>query len=186
MEKKMNEDHFILDGYNIIHALREFSKKNHDFSDERSKLIDIMLEYGAYEGYKITIVFDALFTETKEYQEKINENICVVFTGAGKTADSYIEQLVYDEIQKNKTVYVVTSDKDEQMTVLGAGAYRLSTREFLKRVRVFKRKLRAKEKALNLELKGKTRLYECLSEETSYKLETLRRGEKYRKKRGNT
>ena len=53
----------------------------------------------------------------------------VVFTCQGETADAYMEKLA-DEIGKNESVRVVTSDALIQLTALRAGVLRMSAREF--------------------------------------------------------
>ena len=53
----------------------------------------------------------------------------MVFTRQGETADAYMEKLA-DEIGKNKSVRVVTSDALIQLTALRAGVLRMSAREF--------------------------------------------------------
>ena len=53
----------------------------------------------------------------------------VVFARQGETADAYMEKLA-DEIGKNESVRVVTSDALIQLTALRAGVLRMSAREF--------------------------------------------------------
>ena len=58
-----------------------------------------------------------------------HHNIYVVYTKEAETADQYIEKTVQD-IGRQYHVTVATSDALEQMIILGAGAYRVSAREF--------------------------------------------------------
>ena len=56
-------------------------------------LIEILQNYATYKGYKIFIVFDAhMVNGSLEKREKISDNIIVVFTKEGETADSFIEK----------------------------------------------------------------------------------------------
>ena len=57
-------------------------------------------------------------------------SLCNVFTNEGETADSWIERRTYELKHERAKVFVVTSDYAEQMHILGAGAYRISAREF--------------------------------------------------------
>ena len=52
------------------------------------------------------------------------------FTKENETADAYIEKATH-ELCKNNRVYVATSDGLEQMIILGQGAIRIPTSQFL-------------------------------------------------------
>lgn len=139
--KLRKREYFIIDGYNVINAWPELITLRENLDHARDRLIAIMAEYGAYEQYDVTIVFDALFTSSQQSYEQISPHLEVVFTGEGETADRYIEKLAYDLVRTGKEVYVVTSDWAEQMTILGAGAYRMSSRELLKAIKKAKKKI---------------------------------------------
>lgn len=140
MEKK--REHYILDGYNIIHSWPELLELAGELKNARDRLVDIMIEYGTYEHLDITIVFDALFTTDEAHEEKLNPHFSVIYTEQGETADSYIERLAYELVRQDFEVHVVTSDGAEQTVILGAGAYRLPSREFRRMVRRSKEKMR--------------------------------------------
>jgi uncharacterized protein len=137
--KKQRREHFIIDGYNVINAWSELIALRDNLGYARDRLIHIMAEYGAYEDYDVTIVFDALFTETEKTCEKINEQLKIVYTDEHETADSYIEKLAYDLVRMGKEVHVVTSDGAEQSLILGAGAYRMPSLELQKLVKKAKK-----------------------------------------------
>lgn len=100
----------------------------------------MLAEYGAYEKYDMTVVFDALFTADDERVEQVNKHLEVVYTGKGETADSYIERLAYDSVRMGREVHVVTSDGAEQAVILGAGAYRHPSGEFHRMVKRAKKR----------------------------------------------
>lgn len=135
-------EHYIVDGYNVVHAWPELSALTGELAHARDRLIHLMMEYGAYEGYDITIVFDALFTTDEAREEKYGDHLTVIYTAAGETADSHIERLSYDSVRRGREVHVVTGDFAEQTAILGAGAYRLPPRELRRRVRRVKERLR--------------------------------------------
>ena len=139
---KRRREHFIIDGYNVINSWPELIELRKDLSEARDRLIHILAEYGAYEKYDVTLVFDALFTADEEHYERINANLDVIYTGMGETADSYIERLAYESVRDGREVHVVTSDGAEQAVILGAGAYRIPSREFLRNVQKTKKKIR--------------------------------------------
>lgn len=135
--------HLILDGYNVIHAWSHLtSLAKFELAVARDKLIDCMQEYATQELFMVTIVFDAIYTPEEFHQEDYGKLVTVCFTSQGETADSYIERLTYELVQSNHEVYVVTSDAPEQSYILGAGAYRLPSKELERRVFHTKKNLR--------------------------------------------
>lgn len=139
---RRRREHFIVDGYNVLNAWPELIALQKDLSEARDRLVHALAEYGAYEKYDVTVVFDALFTADEMHAEHVSEHLEVVYTGAGETADSYIERLAYDSVRAGREVHVVTSDGAEQAVILGAGAYRISSLEFRKAVRKTKKRIR--------------------------------------------
>ena len=137
MKKK---EHYIIDGYNVIYAWPKLLDA-HDLEEARDKLIHILAEYAGYERQKITIVFDAPLQEGEETHMEITKYLEVIYTGAGETADSCIERLAYLFVREFKEVHVVTSDGAEQSLILGAGAYRIPSRELYRRIERVKKKL---------------------------------------------
>lgn len=120
----------IVDGYNVINGWAELSKlKDQSLEHARDKLVEMLAGYGAYKGYRVTVVYDAHSATGLNAVEAIVSGVNVIYTGEGQTADSYIEKMAYILVRQRETVYVVTSDGAEQMAILGSGAYRISTRE---------------------------------------------------------
>lgn len=122
----------IVDGYNIIGAwpaLRVL--KDQDRMDEaRDLLIAKMADYQSYSGMKVMIVFDAynvpgLGHQMQDYQ------IEIYYTKKKETADEKIEKLVSEFYEKNRQIYVATSDYTSQRVIFGQGALRKSARELL-------------------------------------------------------
>ena len=128
-------DFMLVDGYNVINAWPELVALKENFDHARGRLVDILSGYGAYKEYRIVIVFDAhAVAGGSTLVEVIAKCLDVVFTQAGETADSYIERMAYQLVRQGEAVYVVTSDRAEQLTVLGVGAWRISARELLREV----------------------------------------------------
>ena len=138
---KQKREHYIIDGYNVINSWPELNCLLDELSFARARLEHILTDYGAYERFDITIVYDASFTLDDEHQEKLSDHVSVIYTGAGGTADSCIERLAYESVRRGREVHVVTSDSAEQFVILGAGAYRISAREFRRTVRKARQKL---------------------------------------------
>ena len=128
-EKKQEKKYFLVDGYNVIFAweeLNEIAKVNLDGA--RGRLMDIMCNYQGHIDQELILVFDAY--RIKGHREEVVDyhNIHVVYTKEAETADAYIERTTHD-MAKEHQVTVATSDRLEQMIVIGDGAHRISARE---------------------------------------------------------
>ncbi|WMJ80322.1 NYN domain-containing protein [Clostridium sp. MB40-C1] len=123
-----------VDGYNVINSWPELNTiKEYSFEAARTKLIEEMLNYSSYNGYKVFLVFDAhLLKGSIEKKEKV-DNVIIIFTKEGETADSFIERYV-NSIGRKVEVCVVTSDCLEQQVVFQRGAIRMSSIEFYSEV----------------------------------------------------
>ena len=127
-------EYLLVDGYNIIFAwddLAAIAKEDMDLA--RSRLVNLMCNYRGLHRCEIILVFDAyrIKGNTGSF-EKVN-NISVVYTKEAETADSYIERTTH-ELSKNYRVQVATSDRMEQLIIIGNGAMRISADAFRKEV----------------------------------------------------
>ena len=125
-------EYLLVDGYNVIFAwdsLKELSKNN-NLDGARNALVNILCNYQGYKKCEVILVFDAYKVKGNAREvEKVN-NINIVYTKEAETADMYIEKVTH-QLAKNHKVRVVTSDALEQLIILGNGALRVSSREFL-------------------------------------------------------
>ena len=139
-----HEKYMIVDGYNVINSWDFLQKiSNEDLAFARDKLIHMLMEFGQYEKYDVTIVFDAQYTNAEENVEELTTHCKVVYTKEKETADGYIERSAYDATRYyGKEVYVVTSDGAEQSLILGAGAYRITAKELLRSIKHSKKNIR--------------------------------------------
>lgn len=126
-------DFLLVDGYNVVGAWPELvALKEKSLEHAREKLADILAGYGAYKDYKVVIVFDAnKVAGGGPRTETTAGGLEIVYSQEGETADSYIERQAYQLVRAGHNVYVVTSDWAQQLTVLGAGAWRIPARELL-------------------------------------------------------
>ncbi len=135
-KKYDGKEYLLVDGYNVIFSwdnLRELSKDNIDGA--RNALINILCNYQGYKKCDVIIVFDAYKVKGSSREvEKVN-NINIVYTKEAETADMYIEKVTHKLVKGHNKVRVVTSDALEQVIILGNGALRVSSREFLSEVR---------------------------------------------------
>lgn len=128
--RKNGEDYVIVDGYNVIFAwdtLRELSE--HNIDSARGKLMDILSNYQGYMNCKLIVVFDSYKVKDNKGERFPYDDIEVVYTKEGETADAHIEKLTHELARKHK-VTVVTSDGLEQIVTMGQGAIRMSSRDF--------------------------------------------------------
>ena len=106
----------------------------------RTALLDLLSNYQGFTGQKVSVVFDAYRTERTPESKSSWQNVEVVFTRKGETADAYIEREVHEKADRYK-ITVATSDNLEQLTVLRLGALRMSAgmlAEEIRRVTAFK------------------------------------------------
>ncbi len=128
--RKSGEDYVIVDGYNVIFAwdtLRELSE--HNIDSARGKLMDILSNYQGYMNCKLIVVFDGYKVKDNKGERFPYDDIEVVYTKEGETADAHIEKLTHELARKHK-VTVVTSDGLEQIVTMGQGAIRMFSRDF--------------------------------------------------------
>jgi len=167
------KEYLVVDGYNIIFAWPEFDKmRKNNLDHARARLLDILVNYAALSGELVVVVFDAhLVRKSQEHSESAGKNVEVIFTQEGETADSVIERLVGD-LAGRGTVYVATSDWAEQSLIFGLGAYRLTPRELLDRV---KRAGKESERHYSSTPPGESYLENRLVDEVRKALEDWRR-----------
>ena len=166
--------HYLVDGYNLIHVWQEINTD--DLAMAREFLIRNLQEYGAYEKFEITLVFDAARSEDDENVEVYSDFFRVIYSGFNETADNVIERLSYEEVSKKREVHVVSSDATIETVILGAGAYRHPSREFYRAVKRVKQHLR-KEYLSNVTLPVKrNEVGDRIDADVFAKLEKLRRG----------
>ena len=144
-------EYLLVDGYNIIFAwdeLKELAKENIDSA--REALIEILGNYQGFRKCNVIAVFDAYKVKGGQRHFEKHGGVTVVYTQEAETADTYIERATYELSGKSRNttlpdgaapakgrkyrVRVATSDRLEQMIILGNDAMRVSAREFKKEV----------------------------------------------------
>ena len=124
----------IIDGYNLIFAwpeLKELAAERLDLA--RGRLLDMLSNYSGFTKSQVVLVFDGYRTPGNPGSREDYHNLHVTYTRDGETGDAYIERIV-DEIGKNETVRVVTSDNLIRLSALRSGVLRTSSGEFVKEV----------------------------------------------------
>lgn len=138
---KRGEEFLLVDGYNIIFSwseLAETAKLNLDAA--RAQLINILCNYQGFRRCNVILVFDAYKVRSEREVEEYG-NLKVVYTREAETADMFIEKATH-RLSADNRVRVATSDGTEQLIILGAGATRISAREFKLEVEEVERTIR--------------------------------------------
>ncbi len=127
----------LVDGYNVIFAWEKLKAIAADNLDgARDALIDVLADYQGFTGAEVIAVFDAYKVKNNPGSVMNVGKVHVVFTREAQTADAYIERATHEIVRDgNAEVSVVTSDGMVQLIVIGAGAHRISSREFEAEVR---------------------------------------------------
>ncbi|MDO4745845.1 MAG: TetM/TetW/TetO/TetS family tetracycline resistance ribosomal protection protein, partial [Bacillota bacterium] len=130
MPTEVKEEYLLVDGYNIIFAweqLKDLAKVNIDGA--REALIEILANYQGFKKCRVIVVFDAYRVKGGERHFEKYDNVDVVYTAEAETADMYIEKTAHEKA-KDYLVRVATSDRLEQMIIVGSGAFKISADEF--------------------------------------------------------
>lgn len=175
-KKKSQEEYLLVDGYNIIFAweeLRELAEAN--IHAARDKLMDILSNYQGYKKCTLILVFDAYKLEGHTEEVFPYHNIYVVYTKEAETADQYIEKTVH-RIGREYQVTVATSDRLEQVIILGQGASRISALGLKEEIEEASRQLRQewREKRQS----SRNYLFDHMTEEMADYMEEVRLGKK--------
>lgn len=128
------KEYIIVDGYNLMFAwegLAGLAKENFDAA--RHILTDILCNYRGYTKCELVLVFDGYKVKGNAGEKSDYKGIHLVYTKEDETGDMYIEKLV-EEVGKNYSVKVVTSDNLIQVSALRAGVLRVSAREFIREI----------------------------------------------------
>ena len=119
--------------------LKALAKESIDSA--RNRLINILCNYRGYKKCELILVFDAYNVPGHDREVEKIGGISVVYTKQAETADMYIEKASH-KLAKDNRVRVVTSDGLERIIILGAGASRVSSPQFLNEVKQAENEIR--------------------------------------------
>ena len=135
-------EYVLVDGYNVIHAWDDLRPVNDgDIDGSREALINILCNYQGYRKCELILVFDAYLVKGHDREVEQVDGISIVYTKEAETADMYIEKTSH-KLAKDHRVRVVTSDRLEQLIIIGNGAIRVSSEEFRNEVRQVEKEIR--------------------------------------------
>jgi predicted RNA-binding protein with PIN domain len=106
----MNRQHYILDGYNIIHAIPSLKRTLvHDAESAREMLIHSAGQFCITKKIRCTIVFDGIAPDN--YRKGPSHAPIHVVYSSPLTADAKIKQMI--EHSKNRSLLVIISSDRE-------------------------------------------------------------------------
>ena len=161
-----------VDGYNIIGAWAEADRENWPLDECRDRLVHLLQDYAGYTGQEVCVVFDGYRADRTVRTVEDRDNLTVVYTRHGETADHYIERMC-QQLPKYREARVATSDSIEQTIILGRGATRMSARELWRELNMERSAGRGRHQSPTAQ--QRTSLGAALSEEAYAALDKLRR-----------
>lgn len=142
----------LVDGYNVIGTWSDLKKtRDRDgLESARNELVESLINYSAFQGYKTQVVFDAHFRDTGVYCEALTNHLSVCYTDFGQTADTYIEKFCasfrFTLNFHTQRLIVATSDRAQQLTVVGYGAEWMSCQQLASDVELIASRMMRKQR----------------------------------------
>ncbi|MBV9388977.1 MAG: NYN domain-containing protein [Chroococcidiopsidaceae cyanobacterium CP_BM_ER_R8_30] len=136
MVRSLPEAVLLVDGYNIVGAWSylKLTRDRDGLEAARWQLVEALLNYSAFQGFDTRVIFDAQYQKNCSHQEVINQYLSVHYTDFGQTADTYIEKACaafrpYLQQAQPTRLIVATSDRIQQLMVMGYGAEWMSAQQ---------------------------------------------------------
>ena len=147
-----------------------------DYTDDhhnvlREALINDVAVF-AHKRFEATVVFDGKGNPNSTGERSDVAGVGVIFSAAGTSADSVIEELAHTAAATGRNVLVITSDATLQWTVLGKNVTRMSAAGFADEMRAIKKTTIHEVEAVA----HKNTLAERIDKETRDRLSRMARG----------
>jgi predicted RNA-binding protein with PIN domain len=162
---------YIVDGYNVLHALFRGADKDEIFA-RRDWLADRLASFVAVQGARAVLVFDGSGPRSTSSQPIKGAPVEVVFAGGRFTADTLIARRIAGR-PADVQVVVVSADQEVQRTASRAGVSRMTPRELAAELDVTGPRRQALDSALDSS-RMPSRLEDKVDPETLHRLEELR------------
>jgi predicted RNA-binding protein with PIN domain len=172
----------LVDGYNVIGAWHQLLqvRDRHGLEEARRELVTALIDYSAYQNFDTHIVFDSQYQDAPGRREVITGNLAVCYTDYRQTADTYIEKTCAQyrrDIRKfAQRLIVATSDRAQQLTVVGYGAEWMSAQQLRSEVELAVISVRRKQKANRKRQSSKRFLANSIDPVARQQLARLRMG----------
>lgn len=142
----------LVDGYNIVGAWPDLkaTRDRLGLEEARHQLIQHLMAYSAYQQYNTQVVFDAQYQGTPGSQDEISSHLTIQYTSYRQTADTYIEKACaafrHDLRRFEQRLIVATSDRAQQLTVMGYNAECMSAEKLWSEVNAMVTRVRRQER----------------------------------------
>ena len=173
----------LVDGYNIIGDWSDLKKARDRDGLEvaRRELIECLINYSASVAYRTKVVFDAHYQDTPRSTEKHTSGLSVHYTAFAETADTYIEKFcaAFDRKkyqQESTRLIVATSDRAQQLTVVGYGAEWRSAQMLAREVEHMASKVKSRTKKQRKKKPPSRFLFNALDPAAQQRLRQMRKG----------
>jgi uncharacterized protein len=173
-----------VDGYNVIGAWPQLVQlRDHQgLAAARRELVEILLGYSAAQDFDTHVVFDSQYRDTPGSREVMSSYLSVCYTDYRQTADTYIEKACAafrKDLRKfSQRLIVATSDRAQQLTVVGYGAEWMSAQKLWVEIELSSQRVRRKQKALRKQRLPSRFLGSALDPKAQERLTRLRFGER--------
>jgi uncharacterized protein len=190
MPRSRKQTVLLVDGYNVIGAWSDLhddpvspldsfhAHSRAELAIARTKLIEALINYSAYEDYETTIVFDAHSRDNPAITEVVTPNLSIHYTDFLQTADSYIERYCAGFRSELKSsvarLVVATSDRAQQLTAVGFGADCITALQLISNIEFAAKRASRQHRPPNRS--GGRFLFNSLDPEAQAKLSALRHG----------
>lgn len=173
----------LVDGYNIIGDwpdLKE-NRDHHGLEAARYELVERLINYTAAVAYRTKVVFDAHYQDTPRSVEEHTNALSVHYTAFAETADTYIEKFCATfnrkKYQQESTrLIVATSDRAQQLTVVGYGAEWLSAPMLSREVNQTESKIKSRTRKQTKKQPSGRFLFNALDPTAQQRLRQMQRG----------
>jgi predicted RNA-binding protein with PIN domain len=142
----------LVDGYNVVGAWADLRRirDREGLEAARRQLVESLTNYSAFQGYDTQVVFDSQYRDTGRSREVVTPSLSIHYTDFGQTADTFIEKTCadfrYDLRKFELRLIVATSDRAQQLTVVGYGAEWLSSEQLAADVEMITRRVQRRQK----------------------------------------
>lgn len=163
---------YIVDGYNVLHALFRGADKEEIFA-RRDWLADRLAGFVALRDAQAVLVFDGRGPESTSTRPIRGAEVEVVFAGGRFTADTLIARRIAGQ-PADARVVVVSADQEVQRTASRAGVSRMTPSEFERELAADDRRHRQALDSASDSTRMPSRLEDKVDPETLRRLEELR------------
>jgi predicted RNA-binding protein with PIN domain len=124
----------IVDGYNVVHAWPALERilRERSLEDARRALVQMLAEYAAQSGDRVTVVFDAHSREERGEPVQTVDGVTVRYGTRRASADHVIERLASQAARRGDAgdVIVATGDRLQRTMVSSMGVAVVSAKAF--------------------------------------------------------